>query len=168
MLDDLGLIPTLQWFCRQFEAAHVNIRVTFDNKLEENDIPIPLKTSIFRMIQEAMNNVAKHAQATSVFTYLKAHRDGFVVGVIDNGIGFDAEGLTLGAVCSLGVGINSMRERVEASSGVFHIRSHVGSGTAISAAWNASPDDFQWSGRGVLENENQLHKSRRPFDMDLT
>ncbi|MFC5521984.1 sensor histidine kinase [Polaromonas jejuensis] len=168
MLDDLGLLPTLQWLCRQFEAAHTGISVTLEEKIAEENIPIPVKTPMFRMIQEAMNNVAKHARATSVFIYLQDHHDGFVVGVVDNGIGFDAERLTSGTACLLGVGINSMRERVEASRGVFRIRSHAGFGTAISAAWGSSHDDFQLTDSDFLESYSRFHKETRPLDLNLT
>ena len=163
MLDDLGLLPTLQWLCRQFEAAHTCISVTLDERIKEENIPITVKTPMFRLIQEAMNNVAKHSHATSVYIYLQARDDGLLVGVVDNGIGFDSERLTSGAACLLGVGINSMRERVEASQGVFRIRSHAGSGTAISAVWGSCRDDFQWADVGLLENYGQFYKDIRPF-----
>ena len=143
MLDDLGLLPTVEWLCRQFEAAHTGISVTLDQKIDEESIPIPVKIPMFRLIQEAINNVAKHSNATSVFVYLRVHYDGFLVGVVDNGVGFDAKRLTSGAACLLGVGINSMRERVEASHGVFSIRSHAGSGTAISAVWGSNHEVFR-------------------------
>lgn len=168
MLDDLGLLPTLQWLCRQFEAAHTGISVTLEEKIAEEKIPIPMKTPMFRMIQEAMNNVAKHARATNVFIYLKDYHDGVVVGVVDNGIGFDAERLTSGTACLLGVGINSMRERVEASRGVFRIRSHAGSGTAISAAWGSCHDDFQLTGVDFPESGAQFQKNTLALDLNLT
>lgn len=168
MLDDLGLLPTLQWFCRQFEAAHTGISVTLDEKIKEENIPVSFKTPMFRLIQEAMNNVAKHAQATSVFIYVRVHNGGFLAGVVDNGVGFDAERLLLGASCLLGVGINSMRERVEASHGVFRIRSHEGSGTAVSAAWGSDNDDFQWTDPGSLGNFDQFRKHSQSRDLDLT
>jgi two-component system, NarL family, sensor kinase len=168
MLDDLGLLPTLQWFCRQFEAAHSGISVVLDDKIREEDIPLPVKVPMFRLIQEAMNNVAKHAYATNVFIYMRMHHGGLLVGIVDNGVGFDAERLILGASCLLGVGINSMRERVEASQGAFRIRSHAGSGTAVSAVWGASHEEFQWSGSGILEIDDPFLKSSRPLDLDIT
>ena len=160
MLDDLGLLPTLHWLSRQFEAAHSGITVTLDIKIEEENIPIPLKIPIFRLIQEATNNIAKHAHATKVFIYLRVHYDGFLVGVVDNGVGFDAERLTSGGACLLGIGINSMRERVEASRGGFRIRSYIGSGTAIRAVWGSPRDNSQWLCADSLEDtlgDDDLH-----------
>ncbi|MEO5658487.1 MAG: histidine kinase [Polaromonas sp.] len=155
MLDDLGLLPTLEWFCRQYEAAHAGISVLLDHQILEEDIALAIKIPMFRLIQEAMNNVAKHAYASNVFIYLRKHHGGLLLGIVDNGIGFDAERLILGASCVLGVGINSMRERVEASNGTFLIRSHTGSGTAISAVWGASHEELQWTGDGM--RNNNLH-----------
>jgi two-component system, NarL family, sensor kinase len=150
MLDDLGLLPTLQWFARQFEAAHAGVKVTLDIRLDEESIPVTIKTSVFRLIQEAMNNVAKHAQATSVFIYLRVYRGAFMVGVVDNGIGFEAGRVLAGQACLLGVGLNSMRERVEASGGTFKIKSHAGSGTSVSAIWGEPEEDFAWTGAALL------------------
>lgn len=150
MLDDLGLLPTLKWFARQFEAAHAGVKVTLDLRLEEELVPVTIKTSVFRLIQEAMNNVAKHAQATSVFIYMRVDRGAFMVGVVDNGIGFEAGRILAGQACLLGVGLNSMRERVEASGGKFKIKSHLGSGTAVSAIWGEPEEDFVWTGAGLL------------------
>lgn len=152
MLDDLGLLATVQWLCRQFEAAHSNITVALDFKIDEENIPILLKIPIFRLIQEATNNIAKHARATNVFIYLRAHYDGLLLGVVDNGVGFEAERLTCCSTCLLGIGINSMRERVESSHGVFHIRSCLGSGTAIRAVWGTPQDSLQWLDGDSLED----------------
>ncbi len=168
MLDDLGLLPTLQWFCRQFEAAHTGLQVALDSKIHEELIPIPIKLPAFRLIQEAMNNVAKHARAKNVFIYLRAHEQGFLVGIVDDGIGFNAERLTSGAACLLGVGINSMRERVEASQGAFRIRSSAGIGTSITAVWGKKHDEFQWTGAWSIDGLELHEANTRPLDLDLT
>ncbi len=169
MIDDLGLLPTLQWFCRQFEAAHGGTNVTLDAKIKEELIPIPLKLPAFRLIQEATTNVAKHAHAKNVFIYIRSHENGFLVGIVDDGVGFDAERLTSGAACLLGVGINSMRERVESSHGAFRIRSTAGVGTAISAVWGVKHDDFQWTGTWSLDGLSMVQAiNTQPLDLDLT
>ena len=156
MLDDLGLVPTVVWLCRQFEATHAGIKVTLDEKINEESIPIPVKIPIFRLIQEALNNIAKHAHATNVFIYLRVHHNGFLVEIVDNGVGFDSERLTNGASCLLGVGINSMRDRVEGSHGTFRIRSYAGTGTAISAVWGPGCEDVQWQDLKIAEDESDF------------
>lgn len=171
MLDDLGLVSTLQWLARQFESAHGTVRVTLELKAEEEMIPVTLKAVVFRLIQEALNNVAKHAQASSVFVYLRAHQGVFMVGIVDNGSGFDAGGILSGRHCLLGVGLNSMRERVEASNGSFRITSHAGSGTSVTAAWGERDPDFGWSGPALLDREvarvGRAGASTAPLDLDL-
>jgi two-component system, NarL family, sensor kinase len=157
MLDDLGLLHTLQWFCKQFEAAHTGIHVTFDNKLAEEDIPIQIKIPMFRLIQEAMNNVVKHADASKVSISLRIDHGGLLVAVTDNGVGFDSDRAGVGATCLLGIGLNSMRERIEAAHGVFHIRSHAGSGTAISAVWRLGKEVSRKACPSWLENEVPCH-----------
>jgi PAS domain S-box-containing protein len=66
MLDDLGLLPTLSWFCRRFETIYSRIRIEQKIGIEEGEIPNPLKIVIYRVIQEAMNNIAKHSKADFV------------------------------------------------------------------------------------------------------
>ena len=63
ILDDLGILATINWFCREFQNVYSNIRIKADIAIHENDIPSPLKTVIYRILQEALNNVAKHSQA---------------------------------------------------------------------------------------------------------
>ena len=162
MLDDLGLLPTLQWFARQFEGAHTGVKVTLDIRTDEESVPVTIKTSVFRLIQEAMNNVAKHAQATNVFIYMRVDRGAFMVGVVDNGIGFEAGRVMAGQACLLGVGLNSMRERVEASGGTFRIKSHAGSGTSVSAIWGEPEEDFAWTGAGLLSESSPEATTVRP------
>src|SRR5471030_611595 len=64
-LDDLGLLPTLSWFVREFEMANPNTRIEKHISVIEKDVPEPLKLAIFRILQEAVNNAVKHADARS-------------------------------------------------------------------------------------------------------
>ena len=66
MIDDLGLLPTLSWYCRTFEQTYPNIRIEQKIDIAEGDIPDPLKIVVFRVTQEAMNNIAKHSKADLV------------------------------------------------------------------------------------------------------
>jgi two-component system, NarL family, sensor kinase len=167
MLDDLGLIPTLQWLARQFEAAHSSVAVNLELNLAEDLIPGELKTTVFRLIQEALNNVAKHAQASSVFIYIRSYQSNFLVGIVDNGIGFDVGRMLSGNFCLLGAGVNSMRERVEISDGKFKIQSHIGSGTAVTAGWG-SDNSLPPSGFGLLDNYAHYDTSLAPLDVDIS
>lgn len=128
-LDDLGILATIGWFCREFEKIYSNIRVERKIDIKENEVPVLVKTVIFRVIQEAMNNIAKHSNADLVRLSLKKKDDRVELIVEDNGIGFDLENTRKG------FGLGSMRERTELSEGSFRIESTKGSGTVIRAEW---------------------------------
>ncbi|MDL1963045.1 MAG: histidine kinase [Deltaproteobacteria bacterium] len=66
MLDDLGILATINWFCREFQMIYSNIRIEKQVAVQENEVPEPLKMVIFRVLQEAMNNIAKHSNADFV------------------------------------------------------------------------------------------------------
>ena len=70
-LDDLGLLATISWFCREFEEVYSDIRVVREVDLEEENVPDPLKIVIYRVMQEALNNVAKHSRTQAVHLALR-------------------------------------------------------------------------------------------------
>ena len=66
LLDDLGLLPTIGWFVREYQNTYPGIRVEKQTEIEETQVPDPLKAVIYRILQEAMNNIAKHSKADLV------------------------------------------------------------------------------------------------------
>jgi PAS domain S-box-containing protein len=135
ILDDLGILATITWFCREFQKVFANIDIHKDIDIREKDIPSPLKTVIYRILQEALNNIAKHSRADTVHLELKKKNSTIQLQVHDNGRGFD-----LGKAISLktsrrGFGLASMRERAELSGGAFEIDSSAGKGTTIRVSW---------------------------------
>jgi len=135
ILDDLGILATINWFCREFQNVYSSIRIKADIAIQENDIPSPLKTAIYRILQEALNNVAKHSQADWVQLSLKKIYKGVELTVHDNGTGFDLpEAISL-IPSRRGFGLASMRERAELSGARFHIQSAEGEGTTIRVEW---------------------------------
>jgi len=135
MLDDLGLLPTLSWLCRRFETIYSGIRIEQKIGIEEGEIPNPLKIVIYRVIQEAMNNVAKHSNADFVCLSFRKRDDKLELALQDNGRGFDQEKADSQESTSRGLGLSSMRDRVELSWGSFAIESTEGKGTIIRASW---------------------------------
>ena len=135
MLDDLGLLPTLSWFFRRFETIYSGIRIEQEIGIEELEIPGHLRTVIYRVIQEAMNNITKHSQADFVYLSLRKLDDKLELTMQDNGRGFDLEKAYSQESRSRGLGLSSMRERVELSFGSFAIESSEGKGTIIRAFW---------------------------------
>jgi len=135
ILDDLGILATIGWFCRQFRAVYSHIRVEEKIDLTEDQVPDSLKTILFRILQEAMNNVVKHSQADRVEIQLRKKIQAIELTVRDNGRGFDADGLREIKASEKGFGITGMKERAELSGGVFEVDSAPGRGTVIRAAW---------------------------------
>jgi signal transduction histidine kinase len=134
-LDDIGILATLSWFTRDFAGAHPGIAIERRIDLNENEVPLTLKTAIFRVTQEAFNNISKHARATRIDLALSRDGDTIQLEVQDNGAGFDPARLAVHRVSGSGMGLGSMRERIEMSGGRFHIESAAGHGTRLVATW---------------------------------
>lgn len=130
MLDDLGIVATLQWFTREFHAVYTHIDVEVEADVEESDVPDAAKVALFRIVQEAMNNISRHSRADSVRLSLKRNRDQIELLIEDNGVGFDMENIRRG------IGISSMKERAEVSLGAFSIHSAPDQGTSIAVTWS--------------------------------
>ena len=133
ILDDLGLIAAINWFCREYPKTYSHIAVHCEIGLSEEDIPDSLKTPIFRISQEALNNIAKHSQAGRVNLSLLEEDDRIQLTVQDNGRGFDLDKVVKG------LGLSTMRERAELSGGTFAVESGE-EGTIIRASWPRPQD----------------------------
>ncbi len=132
ILDDLGIISTINWFCRQFEETYRDIKIEKEIYLEEEDISEDRKIVIYRILQEALNNIVKHANADTVIINLQKIDEFIGLSITDNGIGV-CQGQRAGN--TRGMGINSMQERVELSGGSFRIFDSVPNGTIINIRW---------------------------------
>ena len=131
MLDDLGLTATINWLCREFRIYSSNTDVVKDIEFNEADIPEERKTVIFRILQEALNNVAKHAQANRVWVQLSGVQFGTKLSVRDDGCGFEVADAT---VDTRAMGLKSMWERAQISGGAFYLSS-TSSGTVVEVMW---------------------------------
>ncbi|MCJ7578591.1 MAG: GAF domain-containing protein, partial [candidate division Zixibacteria bacterium] len=128
MLDDFGLIPALNWYIDNF-SKRTNIKVYLKIKNFKPRLSSEVETTFYRIIQEALTNVAKHAQATEVSILLARENSNACLAVEDNGIGFDAKKATFPKDR---LGIFSMKERVGLLNGEFEIRSKANRGTKLS------------------------------------
>ncbi|MDM8515744.1 histidine kinase [Desulfobacterales bacterium HSG16] len=137
ILDDLGILATIGWFCRQFQGVYSDIRVKEKINIKEADVSDALKTIIFRVMQEAMNNIAKHSKADIVCLYLEKRESIIDLAIEDNGLGFDMAKSSSGNIAEKGFGISGMKERTELSGGFFLIESSPGEGTIVRASWQA-------------------------------
>ena len=135
ILDDLGILATINWFCREFQDIYAGIRIKREIDIQESDIPSLLKTVIYRILQEALNNVAKHSQAGLVQLNLKKSDRRIELKIQDTGVGFDLAKTISLKPSQRGFGLASMRERAELSGANFDILSDVGKGTIIRVYW---------------------------------
>jgi len=136
MLDDLGILPTLTWLLREFESTCGHIAVDKQFKLSEPDVPAPLKITLFRIVQEATNNIVKHAGASQVRVCLERNGDLLSLLVADNGCGFDSANVVCSEVTGRGLGLLSMKERAVSSGGSYRLESIHGQGTRIHVTWS--------------------------------
>jgi len=135
VLDDIGILATLEWYCREFRASHPALSIERHVDLAEDDVPAPVKIVIYRVMQEALTNVTQHSQAKHVSLSLTkdSHRLEFTVR--DDGIGFNP-GETIAKRSPWGgMGLLSMRQRTELSGGLFGVESAKGQGTTVRASW---------------------------------
>lgn len=135
ILDDLGIIATIGWLCRRHRTIHSGRIVEEKIAIRENEIPENLKITIYRIIQEAMNNIAKYSRASNVTLLLVRNGDSIELCVEDDGVGFDPQAVSATHDGSAGFGLTSMRERTELSEGCFRIESAPGAGTRIQVSW---------------------------------
>jgi len=129
MLDDYGLLPALHWYAKAFsKRTGIEVRVAGDEGIER---PRPeMEITLFRIAQEALTNVAKHAQAKRVDISLDHSNGHCIMTVTDDGIGFNAADAP-DAQRRSGLGMVTMRERSQAVGGRFDVRAVPGRGTRV-------------------------------------
>jgi len=124
MLDDIGLEAALQWQGREFSRhTGVTARVEVDGILD--DLPEEQRTCLYRVVQEALTNCARHAKANNVIVSVRSMVRGVVLRIHDDGVGFDVKS------SRGGLGLLSMQERVEALCGNLRMSSDGRKGTTI-------------------------------------
>ncbi len=124
MLDDLGLIPALKWQAREC-AKRTSMNVSIATELDSDDLPDEYKTCIYRVVQEALHNCARHSHATSVRIRVEQKEDRLVLVIQDDGQGFDVRQMK-------GLGLLGIQERVTRLGGKSSVDSKPGGGTILS------------------------------------
>ena len=135
MLDDLGILATIRWLCREFQEVYSDIRVEKQLSVQENEIPEALKIVIYRILQETLNNVAKYSQADLVRLSLRKRKDSIELAIDDNGRGFEPGQIHGKDPGVGGMGLAGMKERTKLSGGTFELKSGIGKGTSIRTSW---------------------------------
>ncbi len=130
MLDDLGLLPALLWHFEHY-TAQTQVRVNFKHSgLEKRRFGMEVETAAYRMVQEALTNVARHAQVQDVTVRLSTHPQTLSIEIEDHGKGFDVESVLSASETS---GLAGMRERAVLLGGSLNIESQPGAGTRLTA-----------------------------------
>lgn len=125
VLDDLGLISAVEWHTLQFQE-NSGIVSSFESNVEHVELNREQSTTVFRIFQEAMTNILRHAQATKVNILIEEEDDQFVVEIKDNGKGITDDKLAVGSLGLLG-----MHERAHSIGGTVEITGSAGKGTLV-------------------------------------
>ncbi|MCB0213694.1 MAG: response regulator, partial [Anaerolineae bacterium] len=134
MLDDLGLVPTLLWYIKRY-TQRVNIDVNFETVGLEDRMASIVETAVYRIVQEALTNIAKHAKtAKNVQIRLERSVTAIVVLIKDDGRGFDVAKVMGDQSSNSGIGLLGMQERVKLLRGNFNVESQLDQGTCLSIA----------------------------------
>ncbi|HEX9509237.1 MAG TPA: MEDS domain-containing protein [Puia sp.] len=129
LLHNLGLVAAMEWHLKEFEKRS-GIKIIFDEHREELKIPDSIKNGLFRIFQESLTNISRHANATKVIVSLDQKDQQLILRIEDNGQGFEKEKITAKKT----LGILGMRERCQMMGGDYEIRSAPGKGTTVIAA----------------------------------
>jgi len=132
-LDELGLLATIDWYFRRIHEMYPGIELIRQIELRENEFPEAHKIIIFRILQEALNNAAKHSHADRVITRLNRKGNGIQLEIEDNGRGFDVCNTLHREDPFSGHGLANMKERTDLCGGSFLLFSRPGEGTRITA-----------------------------------
>jgi PAS domain S-box-containing protein len=128
MLDDLGLLPTLRWHIDRY-TSQTGITVNFQCDEFPKRIPLEIETAAYRIIQEALTNVARYAKVREVFVGIALQQDSMWLEILDKGKGFDSEVI----IERPSTGLGGMRERANLVGGYLVVKSYVDQGTQIVA-----------------------------------
>lgn len=132
ILDDLGLEPALRWYTER-QAALIELKVEFHaDRLEQRLDPM-VETECFRVAQEALTNVVRHARAKVVTVELRKEDGQLHLRVRDDGVGFDVAPVREQAVRGTSLGLLSMEERASLAGGGLEFKSTPGQGTEVHA-----------------------------------
>jgi signal transduction histidine kinase len=153
MLDELGLLPALRSYLRGF-AERTGVRVRFSSIVEAELLSAEQKTVVFRVAQESLNNVVKHAQASQVSVTFRKVKGGVQIRIHDNGKGFKVDRLPSGNGKKR-LGLLGMQERARLINSRFEIRSAPGKGTTVSVEISFKAASSLTSCKAISSSRNQ-------------
>jgi signal transduction histidine kinase len=132
LLDDLGLVTALRWYVDRYaKRTGLVANVIIELKDQNERFSRELETACFRIAQEALTNIVRHARATAVSLRLKKDAELLFLSVSDDGKGFDPDALRKRAPRAATLGLLGMQERAHAAGGVVEVSSEISKGTEI-------------------------------------
>ncbi|MFQ5752736.1 MAG: sensor histidine kinase, partial [bacterium] len=154
LLDDLGLVPALRWYLDRHARRTGVVAIFAADKLTTRLQP-ELEIACFRVVQEALTNIAKYARAKQIWVELHKINQELQVVVRDNGIGFDVNAARESAAKGTSLGILGMEERVLLVAGKLEIKSSPGKGTEVHASFplHISESPGENDDKSTLKNE---------------
>ncbi len=135
ILEDIGILATISWFCREFQKTYSGIQIEKQIDIQENEIPFFLKVMIYKTLRDALANIATHGKVDLVRLSLQKKNKRIELTIQDNGKGFNVGEVLKKEIQRETLGLSSLRERVKLSGGAFRIKSAIGKGTAVHASW---------------------------------
>lgn len=134
-LEDLGVLATLSWFLREYSSVYRTIVIDRTIEVGEDDVPDALKLPLFRIVQEAFNNAAKHAHATRISIRLRQEAGALRLVIEDNGVGFDPDEVAAREAPARTLGHAGMLDRVHLTNGNLTIETAPSAGVRIGVTW---------------------------------
>jgi PAS domain S-box-containing protein len=132
-LDDIGLLPSIAAYV-EYWSTRYGIAADYQDTVKQTvSLGQPIDASLYRILQEALDNAAKHSRCTHVAVVIQKHRRDLVLVIEDNGCGFDVDSTLESSSINDRSGIEEMRERARLSRGQLTIESEIGKGTTVSA-----------------------------------
>jgi two-component system sensor histidine kinase UhpB len=140
MLDELGLVPTLRWLARTLHKR-TGLEVELHVDALEDRLDPDIETLVYRIVQEALTNVIKHARVDRAAVHLRRPPGRLLLRVEDRGAGFDPDNLLAGREEDRGFGVRAMRDRIHFFRGRFELRSAPGAGTVVELEVPTEPEE---------------------------
>ncbi len=153
ILDDLGAVSAVRWFCRDFAEIYPGLSISAELAVSDRDVPGRLATVVYRCVQELLNNVAKHARARNVWVQLAREEDVLTLQVRDNGVGLDQ---ATPESRRHGSGLRNLRERAQMTGGQFSCTAAPVSGTLAQLTWNLGDAERKSRTRASVKRGAQL------------
>jgi len=127
-LNDLGLIESVRDLCESIKTTQAFAIRFYHKHFDEEILDENIKLMLFRIIQEQINNIIKHAEATAILIRLQTDAEQVILTITDNGKGFNP------AAIKKGLGLDNMANRVEIFNGKFELKTEAGRGCSITAS----------------------------------